>query len=105
MAYKENKIVRVPDSCSIQMKTECVRVDLRGTKSKGYQFQTRKKTDAMITASYDEDLFSIRDTASNVLLAITLEDAVNAIAAAVEAEKENECKEKTSDTAEAAENA
>ena len=107
----ENKRICRPDSPAdgpmdgVQMKADCIRTDFIENPAGGEAlFTQREKSDAHISASVEIGIFSIRDMQSGVMLTVSLQDAMEVMAAAVDAAKEaGTCLEKTSGNAEAAE--
>lgn len=108
---RENKVICRTDSPmdgpadGVTLKTECVRTDFAEIQKDGEPpFKSLGKGEASITASMELGVFSIRDRVSNVMLTISILDAMEVLAAATEAAKEvGECTERTSDSAETAE--
>lgn len=93
---EENKRICRPDSPAdgpadaVMLKTDCIRTDFIENPTEGEAvYQQREKGEASITASYEIGVFSIRDRVSGVMLSIAFEDAMEVIAEAVEAAKEN----------------
>ena len=94
MEDNEKKICR-PDSHSdgpsdgVMLKTECIRTDfIDNPEGEGAMFQQREKSEASITASVEMGILSIRDRASNTMLTVSFQDALEIMSAALEAAKE-----------------
>lgn len=112
METEKRRICR-PDSPTdgpmdgVQMRADCIRTDFMENPAKGEAlFTQREKSDAHISASAEIGIFSIRDMQSGVMLTVSLQDAMEVMAAAADAAKEaGVCIEKTSGSAEAAGNA
>lgn len=69
---------------------ECIRTDFLENPAEGKAaFQQREKSDAHISASMEIGIFSIRDMQSGVMLAVSLQDAMEVIVAATNAAKQN----------------
>ena len=85
----------------VLMKTNCIRTDFIENPKQGEALYTqRDKSEANITASGEIGILSIRDKDSGVMLTVALEDAMEVIAAALDAAKEvGSCSKKTSDNA------
>ena len=101
--YGTERICR-PDSLEggpidgVQMKSDCVRTDFIKEPNEGEPvFSQTDKREAHISASVEIGIFSIRDMESGVMLTISLSDAVEVVAAALDAAKEvGTCIEKAS---------
>lgn len=110
MEAEKRKICR-PDSPTdgptdgVQMKADCIRTDFIENSREGEAlFTQRDKSDAHISASVEIGIFSIRDMQSGVMLTVSLQDAMEVMAAAADAAREaGECTEEISGNAEAAE--
>lgn len=72
------------------MTTDCIRTDfLENPAEEEAVFQQREKTEAHISASMEIGVFSIRDMESGIMLTVSLYDAMEAMAEAVEAGKKH----------------
>lgn len=82
----------------VQRKADCVRTDFIENPAEGEAlFAQREKSDAHISASVEIGIFSIRDMQSGVMLTVSLQDAMEVMAIAIDAAKEaGTCPEKTS---------
>lgn len=112
MKEYDKKICR-PDSPQdgpkdgVMLKTECIRTDFVDEgKDEEPVIQQREKGEASITASIELGVFSIRDRSTDTMLSVAFQDAMEVIAAALDASKEaKECTEKTSESADTVESA
>lgn len=106
----ENRKICRPDSPTdgpmdgVQMKADCIRTDfIDNPNEKEGMFTQRDKSEAHISASAEIGIFSIRDLESGVMLTVSLQNAMELLAAAVDAAREaGECIERTSGSAEVA---
>ncbi len=94
METEKRKICR-PDSPTdgpmdgVQMKADCIRTDFIENSDEGEGlFTQRDKSDAHISASAEIGIFSIRDMKTGVMLTVSFHDAMELMAAAVDAAKE-----------------
>lgn len=108
---KEKKICHVDSPKDgpmdgVRMKTDCIRTDFLENPSEGEAvFQQRGKSESSISASMEIGVFSIRDMQMGVMLTVSLQDAMEVMASAMEAAREEEkCTEKTLEHVETAEN-
>lgn len=77
----------------VLMKTNCIRTDFIENPKEGEALYTqRDKSEANITASVEIGILSIRDKQSNVMLTVSLEDAMEVIAEALKSKEDNEGK-------------
>lgn len=88
----------------VQMKADCIRTDFIENPTEGEAlFTQRDKSESHISASVEIGIFSIRDMRSGVMLTVSLQDAMEVMAAALGVAKEEEkCTEKALVNAEAA---
>lgn len=75
----------------VQMKTDCIRTDFLENPIAGEaMFRQSEKSNSHISASVEIGIFSIRDMKSGVMLTVSFQDAMEVMAAAVGASKEDE---------------
>lgn len=86
---------------AVILKADCIRTDYIENPENGEViYQQRDKGEASITASVEIGVFTIRDRVSNVSLSVALQDAMEVIAATLEAAKEvGSCPEKILESA------
>lgn len=91
----EKKRICRPDSPmdgpmdGVQMKADCIRTDFMENPVAGEaMFTQMEKSDSHISASVEIGIFSIRDMESGVMLTVSLQDAMEVVAAAVGTSKE-----------------
>ena len=83
---------------------QCIRTDfLESPAEGGAVFQQRPKSEAHITASVETGTFGIRDMTTEVMLSVSLQDAMEVIKLALEAAKGEFGCQKISDNAGSAE--
>lgn len=108
----EEKVMSHPDSPmdgptdGAMMKTDCIRTDFfQSPAENGAMFQQRDKGAASITASMELGTFSIRDRQSDVMLTVSIMDAMEVLAEAMNRAKEEEagCQVETSEDVHTAE--
>lgn len=85
----------------VQMMADCIRTDFVENPGENEAlFSQREKSAAHISASMEIGVFSIRDMQSRVMLTVAFQDAMEVMAAAVEAAREaGTCIERTSEHA------
>lgn len=103
----ENKKVMCHTDCpvdGVQMKTDCIRTDFIDNPGVGEAvFRQNDKSEAHISASVEIGILSIRDLATGVMLTVSIQDAMELLASALDsAKEEDKCLGKL-DTAENAE--
>lgn len=102
---ERTKVMSHPDSPAdgpmdgVMMKTDCIRTDFfQSPNESGAMFQQRDKSEASITASMELGTFSIRDRQSEVMLSVSIVDAMEVLAEAMNRAKKEDakCQEETS---------
>lgn len=108
----KSKVISHPDSPmdgpadGVMMKTDCIRTDFfQSPAENGAMFQQRDKGAASITASMELGTFSIRDRQSNVMLTVSIMEAMEVLAEAMDRAKKEEagCQEETQEDVHTAE--
>lgn len=102
----ENEIIKRVDNPmdgpkdGVQATVECIRTDFLGKgkrKKGGVPFKQRPKSKAQISASHELGVLSIHDMSSDVMLTVSIEDAVSLITAAIITSKEERKNEELPD--------
>ena len=71
----------------VQLKTNCIRTKFtKHLQKNGLKF-IQKDTEANVSASMETGVFSIRDTRTDIMLSVRIEDAMAVCAAAIDAAK------------------
>ena len=71
----------------VQLKTECIRTKFtKMIQKNGCKF-IQKQTDASVTASYEAGVFSIRDLKTDMMLSVSVDEAMAVCAAAADASR------------------
>lgn len=71
----------------VQLKTNCIRTKFtKHLQKNGLKF-VQKDTEANVSASMETGVFSIRDTRTDIMLSVRIEDAMAVCAAAIDAAK------------------
>lgn len=102
---ERKRVMSHPDSPTdgpmdgVMLKTDCIRTDFfQSPNENGAMFQQRDKSEASITASMELGTFSIRDRQSEVMLSVSIVDAMEVLADAMNRAKKEDagCQEGTS---------